>query len=62
MNYLSVEQLTKTFGEKKIFRELTFGIEQGQKVAIVAKNGAGKTTLLKCLMGLDTADDGRVVF
>lgn len=62
MNYLSVEQLTKTFGEKKIFRELTFGIDQGQKVAIVAKNGAGKTTLLKCLMGLDTADDGRVVF
>ena len=62
MNYLSVEQLTKTFGEKKIFRELNFGIDQGQKVAIVAKNGAGKTTLLKCLMGLDTADDGRVVF
>ena len=62
MNYLSVEQLTKTFGEKKIFRDLTFGIDQGQKVAIIAKNGAGKTTLLKCLMGLDSVDDGRVVF
>lgn len=62
MNYISVEQLTKTFGEKKIFRDLTFGIDQGQKVAIIAKNGAGKTTLLKCLMGLDSVDDGRVVF
>ncbi|MBM3418436.1 MAG: ABC-F family ATP-binding cassette domain-containing protein, partial [Bacteroidetes bacterium] len=62
MNYLSVEQLTKTFGEKRIFCDLTFGVDQGQKVAIVAKNGAGKTTLLKCLMGMDSVDNGRIVF
>lgn len=62
MNYLSVENLTKTFGERVIFNELTFGIDQGQKVAIVAKNGNGKTTLLRCLIGLEQYDDGRIVF
>ena len=46
MNYLSIENLTKSFGDRIIFEDLTFGIDQGQKVAIVAKNGAGKTTLL----------------
>lgn len=62
MNYLSVENLTKSFGDRVIFENLTFGIEQGQKVALVAKNGNGKSTLLKCLVGKETADDGRVVF
>lgn len=62
MNYLSVENLTKTFGERTIFENLTFGISQGQKVALVAKNGTGKTTLLRCLMGDEPYDDGRVVF
>ena len=41
MNFLSVEQLTKSYGERLLFSELTFGIEQGQKAAIVAKNGSG---------------------
>ena len=62
MNFLSVENITKSFGDRIIFQDITFGIEQGQKVAIVAKNGAGKTTLLRCLTGLDTLDEGRVVF
>lgn len=62
MNFLSVENITKSFGDRIIFQDLTFGIDQGQKVAIVAKNGAGKTTLLRCLTGLDTLDEGRVVF
>ena len=62
MNYLSVENITKSFGVKVIFQDLIFGIDQGQKVAIVAKNGAGKTTLLRCLMGLDDLDEGRIVF
>src|SRR5690606_8156203 len=52
----------KSFGDRIIFQDITFGIDQGQKVAIVAKNGAGKTTLLRCLTGLDTLDAGRVVF
>ncbi len=62
MNYLSVEELTKTFGDRTIFEDITFGIEQGQKMAIVAKNGAGKTTLLRCLLGQEHVDSGRVVF
>lgn len=62
MNYLSVENLTKSFGERVIFTDLTFGIDQGQKVAIVAKNGSGKTTMLRCLMGLESFDEGRIVF
>ncbi len=62
MNYLSVENISKSFGDRIIFKDLTFGIDLGQKAAIVAKNGSGKSTLLRCLMQLDTVDDGRVVF
>lgn len=62
MNYLSVENLTKSFGDRVIFSDLTFGIDLGQKVAIVAKNGNGKTTLLRCLMDIEPYDSGRVVY
>ncbi|MDD2982403.1 MAG: ABC-F family ATP-binding cassette domain-containing protein [Crocinitomicaceae bacterium] len=62
MNYLSVENLTKSFGDRVLFSDLTFGIDLGQKVAIVAKNGNGKTTLLRCLMDLDQYDSGRIVY
>jgi ATP-binding cassette subfamily F protein uup len=62
MNFLSVEQLTKSYGERLLFSDLTFGIEQGQKAAIVAKNGSGKTTLLRCLLGKEPADSGSVTF
>ncbi len=62
MNYLSVENLTKSFGDRLLFSDLTFGIDLGQKVAIVAKNGAGKTTLLRCLMDLEQIDSGRIVY
>ena len=61
MNFLSVENLTKSFGDRVIFSDITFGIDQGDKVAIVAKNGNGKTTLLRCLMNLEQIDSGRVV-
>ena len=62
MNYLSVENLTKSFGDRLIFSDLTFGIDLGQKVAIVAKNGNGKTTLLRSLLGMEEIDSGRVVY
>ena len=62
MNYLSVENLTKSFGDRIIFQNLIFGIDKGQKVAIVAKNGQGKTTLLRCISGKESIDDGRIVF
>ena len=62
MNYLSIEQLTKSYGDRVIFEDLTFGIDQGQKVALVAKNGSGKSTLMNCIMGREPFDSGRVVF
>jgi ABC transport system ATP-binding/permease protein len=62
MNFLSVENLTKSFGERVLFSDLTFGIDQGQKVSIIAKNGSGKTTLLRCLMDYEQYDSGRIVY
>jgi len=62
MNYLSVENVTKSFGDLILFQDLTFGIELGQKAAIVAKNGTGKSTLLRCLMNLEPIDSGRIVY
>ncbi|MDA8650940.1 ABC transporter ATP-binding protein, partial [Flavobacteriaceae bacterium] len=44
MNYLSVESLAKSFGAHELFNDLSFGIQQGQKIGLVAQNGAGKTT------------------
>jgi len=60
MNYLSVENLTKSFGDKVLFKNISFGIEQGQKVALVGINGAGKSTLMKIIMKLEVADAGEV--
>jgi len=62
MNYLSVEQLTKSYADRTIFEDISFGIDQGQKVALVAKNGSGKSTLIRCIMGEEPFDSGRVVF
>jgi len=60
MHYVSVENLTKSFVEKPLFTDITFNIEQGDKIALVAKNGAGKTTLLRVLAGKDVADSGKI--
>ena len=60
MNYLSVENLSKSYGDKVLFEKITFGISQGDKVALVAKNGTGKTTLLNILKGKEIADEGRI--
>ncbi len=62
MNYLSVENISKSFGERVLFKDVSFGIDKGQKLAFVAKNGAGKTTLLKLLTGKDVPDTGKVVW
>jgi len=60
MHYVSVEGLSKTYGVKPLFRNITFHIEEGDKIALVARNGSGKSTLLKILSGRDTAADGTV--
>ena len=59
---LSVEGLTKTYGERQLFAELTFGVQEGERVALVARNGSGKSTLLRAICGQEPADSGRVVF
>lgn len=61
MNYLTVERLTKSYGEKLLFDDITFGIEKGQKIALIAKNGTGKSTLLNIIAGLEYPDSGQVV-
>jgi ABC transport system ATP-binding/permease protein len=60
MNILSVENLTKSFGEKLLFENISFGIEAGQKIALIARNGAGKSSLIKLMTGQDTPDSGRI--
>ena len=61
VNYLSAENIGKSFGVRTLFSGLTFGIEQGEKVAFVAKNGTGKSTLMKILCGREQPDTGKVV-
>lgn len=62
VNYLVVEELKKSHGDVLLFENISFGIQKGQKVALIAKNGTGKTSLLKIIAGLDTPDIGNVVF
>ena len=61
MNYLNVEDISKSFGEVMLFEHLSFSIHKGQKIAFVAKNGTGKTTILNILTGRDSPDSGAVV-
>tara|TARA_B110000444_G_scaffold156042_1_gene145932 strand:- start:4650 stop:6512 length:1863 start_codon:yes stop_codon:yes gene_type:complete len=62
MNLLSVEGISKSYGEKTIFKTLSFGINQGQKIALIAKNGSGKTSILNIIAGIDSPDEGNVIF
>ena len=62
MNYLSVEELSKSFDEKKLFENITFGLDQGQKAALVGVNGTGKSTLMKVIAGMEAPDKGIVSF
>src|SRR5690606_9800031 len=60
MNYLSADNISKSFGERWLFKNLNFGISQGQRVALVGVNGSGKTTLLNVLAGKLPPDEGSV--
>ncbi|MBK8519558.1 MAG: ABC-F family ATP-binding cassette domain-containing protein [Chitinophagaceae bacterium] len=58
MHYASIENLAKSFGIRTLFKNISFYVEEGDKIALVARNGSGKSTLLKIIAGLDTADSG----
>ncbi len=62
VSFLQVENLTKSYGDRVLFDTITFGVEEGDKIGIVAKNGTGKSTLLRILSGAEAPDSGNVVF
>ncbi|MEM9719878.1 MAG: ABC-F family ATP-binding cassette domain-containing protein [Bacteroidota bacterium] len=62
VNYVSAQNLSKSFGVKQLFEGLSFGIDEGQKIALIGLNGSGKSTLLKILAGLETPDTGNISF
>ncbi|MBD5309080.1 MAG: ABC-F family ATP-binding cassette domain-containing protein [Bacteroides sp.] len=62
VSYLQIEKLTKSFGDRILFADMTLGIYQGDKIGLIAANGAGKTTLLNIIAGKEDYDSGNVVF
>ncbi|MCO5292700.1 MAG: ABC-F family ATP-binding cassette domain-containing protein [Chitinophagaceae bacterium] len=60
MHYISAEELTKSYGIQPLFQNISFNIEEGDKIAIVARNGTGKSTLMKILANKETADEGKL--
>ncbi len=60
MHYASIENISKSFGIRSLFRNITLNIEEGDKIALVARNGSGKSTLMKIIAGMETADTGTV--
>jgi ATP-binding cassette subfamily F protein uup len=62
MNYLSAENISKSFGDQMLFEGITFGLAKGEKAALIARNGTGKTTLLRILAGMESSDSGAFTF
>lgn len=60
MNIVSAENLSKTFSDNPLFKHITFGIHEGEKIGLIGVNGTGKSTLLKCLIGKESLDDGQI--
>ncbi|RXP64537.1 ABC transporter ATP-binding protein [Lutibacter sp. HS1-25] len=61
MNYVSVENISKSFGELELFSNISFGINKDQKIALIAKNGTGKTSLLNIMAGHDSPNSGQII-
>ena len=62
MNYLNVENISKSYGEVTLFENISFSIHKGQKIAFIAKNGTGKTSILKIISGEDSSDSGEITY
>lgn len=61
-SYLQIENLTKSYGDRLLFADVTFGVNQSDKIGLIAKNGTGKTTLLRIIAGEESPDSGSVIF
>ncbi len=61
-NFLSLENITKSYGDRMLFADLSFGVDEGDKIGIVARNGTGKSTLLRILSGNESPDSGKIVY
>ena len=61
-SYLQIETLTKSYGDRMLFEDVTFGIDEGDKIGLIAKNGTGKSTLLKIIASKEDADSGNITF
>ena len=62
LNYLNVENISKSYGEVTLFENISFSIHKGQKIAFIAKNGTGKTSILKIISGEDSSDSGEITY
>ena len=60
--YLQVEDLTKSYGDRMLFDSITFGVNEGDKIGVIAKNGTGKSTLLRILSGEEAPDSGNITY
>ena len=61
MNILNIEHISKVYGEKVIFDDISCGIQEGEKIGIIGINGTGKSTLLRILAGLEEGDEGQAI-
>ncbi|MDE6121044.1 MAG: ATP-binding cassette domain-containing protein, partial [Muribaculaceae bacterium] len=61
-NFLNIENLTKSYGDRLLFADITFGVDEGDKIGIVARNGTGKSTLLRIIAGAESPDSGNIVY
>lgn len=62
ISYLQVENMSKSVGDRILFQNVTFGINEGDKIGLIAKNGTGKTTMLRCLAGAESPDSGKITY
>jgi len=62
VSYIQIENLTKSVGERMLFADVTFGVNQGDKIGLIAKNGTGKTTMLRIIAGIESPDSGKVTY
>ena len=62
MNYISIDNISKAYSDKLLFENISFGIEKGEKTALVAANGTGKSTMMKILVGKEESDKGSIAY